>query len=269
MSILLNTCLLLVLWMPHGDLHQQIADLDVQIRKAPGSVALRLRRAELLRLHQEYPRALRDLQKAAELDPDRREVHLFKGRLLFDMKRHRQALKAFDAFLRAFPTHRLGLQLAARCAHEAEFHDRACALYKRLLALPGTAEPDDVLSYVRSMERVEQIGAHGALVFLKGELAKRGTIITLELEALRLEKALGRYAEAINRLDRLALHQRRQDIWSVRRAEVYHLSGQRDLEERSWKNALSQLQRLPRAVRQRPATLALKKRIEDSLRAIK
>ena len=265
MNALITTIIIALSLPPHGDLHDRIKELDVALSKEPRSIELLMKRGELHRMHGEFPKALRDLHKAKDIDPKRVEIDLLEGRLLIDMKKHRAAEKSLRRFLEARPRHTLGLRLAAM--NERLRGDFGGASKYLLLLLQDSkgATPQDVLHCAEALKKSKKKESKRALLVLNRELEKRGPVIALELAALSLEKELCRYQAALQRVERLAKGQKRQDTWSMHKAEIFLLQGKRIEAEAAMRKALQEIAQLPMAVRRRPAIVKQKQSIVEKL----
>src|SRR5262245_13656636 len=80
-GLLLAGCLAARLACAHGDLHDQIASVTQRLQSAP-SAELFLKRGELHHAHSDYDAALKDFDRAAELDPALDAVYLCRGQTL-------------------------------------------------------------------------------------------------------------------------------------------------------------------------------------------
>ncbi|MFT7618713.1 MAG: tetratricopeptide (TPR) repeat protein [Planctomycetota bacterium] len=268
MNTFATICTIILCLVPHGDLHDKIKGLDRQIIGQPRSIELRLMRGEFLRLHGEQIKALKDFQVAEDIDPQGAAVHLLKGQLFFDMKRHRAAAKELTRFLKAKPQSPEGLRAMAKNELARGDSDQAIALYRQLLRASPANIPDDILACARLIARAKNFGASKAAEFLQSELKTRGPLIVLELEAIQMETTARLFDAAIDRINRLSKKSKRQDLWDVRRAGVYRASGNVKSEMASWQAAKKNLKDLPTHVRRRPGTVAQGQKIEQEIKRL-
>lgn len=265
MNAITTLCAMILSLVPHGELHDKIKELDRQIAVQPRAVELRLMRGEFLRLHGEHIKALKDFQVATSLDPEGVVVHLMKGQLFFDMKRHGAAAKELVRFLKAKPKNPIGLRCAAENENAQGHTAAAIQYYQSLLALDAPTRPQDILACARLMRGVGSEGPMRSIKFLDHMIKSKGPLIVLEKEALAIEKSAGQFGAAIARIDRLSKKSKRQDMWSICRAEVFRASGDRTQEVAHWLAAKKQIGALPLHVRKRPATVAQAKMIEQEI----
>ena len=100
----------------HGDLHARIVDVTEQIAHDPTNAALYLKRGDLYRQHHAWESALRDLARAADLDPGLPTLDLLRGLTLLDAGQWEAARAALTTFLTRHPEHAEALVARARAA---------------------------------------------------------------------------------------------------------------------------------------------------------
>ena len=80
----------------HGDLHDAIDAVSRVIAESPSDAALILRRAELHRLHQNWPAAKADYDQARKLRPDMEIVTFCLAQMRLAQDREKEALTLLD-----------------------------------------------------------------------------------------------------------------------------------------------------------------------------
>ena len=118
----------------HGDVHLQIASLNLKIRKNP-TAALHLKRGELHQLHGDMPSAMADFRRAEELDPKLDAIHMARGRALLEEKSHALALVELDRLLESEPDHPEGRLCRARTLAALGRPAEALIDYDHLIAI--------------------------------------------------------------------------------------------------------------------------------------
>ena len=243
----LYLCLsLFVCLVPHGELHQKIRRLDDEIVARPKVAELRIRRGELHRLHADFVLALKDFDAALKIDPETDSAHYFKALVYYQKTDDRQAAFSARKFLAQKPKHLEGLRLFARIVARQGRHKEAVAAFARLIKLPGRKRPDDYLGQARSLAAMGDAGQTLAIVALTRGIAKLGSCMVLELEALNLERGLKRWPQALRRVDRLMATSRRKEEWFLRKAEILTVAGRNAAALKSLANAEAALVALPR-----------------------
>ena len=247
-------CLLLVLVLlpalrAHGELDRRIAALDRLIAGHPRDAHLYLQRGELHRLHRDFARASADYATARRLAPELRAVDLCRARLQRDLGNLRGAERITRAFLAEL------LEAGERYREAADAWDRAIATAPRV-------GPDPYLRRARLRARSGGEGRIRALAGLEEGLKRLGGPISLELEALRLEREAGLTKAALLRIERLS---RGGSRWLLEKAEVLASAGRRAEALRACTEAMEALRRDTTPRRETPARLAIRKRAERLL----
>jgi predicted Zn-dependent protease len=81
----------------HGDLHEAIDAVSQVIAQSPGDAGLFLRRAELRRMHEDWPAAEADYAKARSLQPDLDAVTFGLAQMRLAQGRENDAMKLLDS----------------------------------------------------------------------------------------------------------------------------------------------------------------------------
>lgn len=241
------TAALLAFALAHEDLELQIAELTRRMEREGPSAELYYRRAELHRLHEDWPAARADYDRAERLDPGLAEVDLGRGRAWRGAGNPGRAEEALARFLSRRPDHAGALLELARARLALGRPAEAARDYARALALLPEPKPDFFLERARAQEAAGDRA--GAIEGLEEGMKRVGRIVTLEAAALELEIAEGRLDAALGRLDRLAAATPRPEAWLVRRGEVLRRAGRTAEAEAAFRAALAALESLPPARR--------------------
>lgn len=243
----------------HAELQVVIDELDQRIAADPRNADLYLRRGEMHRLHRDWPAALADYERAATLDPSLHEVDLFRGRMYLDAEQPREALAAFDRFLAARPgdvralVHRAEARVRLGDA-EGGAGDYTAAI-EGLLREGRSPTPEMFIERSRALAAAGPEHREAALRGLEQGIGLLGRPITLELEALELEVALGRTEAALARTERLAQTAPAPEPWILRKAEILERAGRADEARVAYRRVLEGLEARP-AQRRRSGPLA-------------
>ena len=257
---------LLALWplfaVAHGDLHERLDALSARLRVDPTNAALHLERGNLRRQHGDLVQAIDDFAAAAKLDPKLDGVDLALGRTLFASQDWAAACTAMDRHLQGHPDHATALLLRARCLVLLGDNRRAAADFERGIALCREPQPDDFLDRANAMLTLGSVD--DALRGLDEGIARLGPAVSLQLRAIDLEIAAGRFDAALDRLARAAGPDAHHDIWLERRAIVLRQAGRDNEAAAEAQEALRLIAALPPS---RRAFAAVTER-ERRLRAI-
>lgn len=252
----------------HGPIHEQIAALTDRITEDPQNAALYLKRGELHSHHLDWPAALADYERAAQLDPTLAAVDFARGRTLLQAGRPTEARSALDRFLAKHPDHAEGLATRARVLVSLGHGLAAGADYTRAIAAAERLDRPNPEYY---LERARALAAEGgdhadeALRGLDEGVRRLGPLMVLQLYAIDLELAGKRYDAALARLDTLAAQSPRKEPWLARRGEILEQAGRAAQARLAYEQALAAIESLPARHRQTEATARLEARIRAAL----
>jgi tetratricopeptide (TPR) repeat protein len=267
---LLALCALLALAAPHAAAHQeildQLEDLNERIEKEPGAAQLYLERGEVHRIRRDWDAAVADYRVARELSPDLTLVDFCWGRMELAAGHPVQAVSMLARYLLQRPEDGAALEVRGRAHLALAQYGTAAGDFERALELT----PEDVRPSLHLyLERARAQRAAGepaaALQGLEEGLARLGGAITLELEALELERELGRTDAALARLQRLAGVAQRPEPWLVRRGALLEQAGRAAEARQAYRQAREGLQELPRHVQARAGMVQLADQIDEAL----
>jgi tetratricopeptide (TPR) repeat protein len=244
----------------HGDLDDQIAEATRRIERSPRDAALWFRRGELHRFHEDWPAALADLRRAAELDPSMQGVDLALGKTWLLAGDAAKAREALDRFLAKQPGHAEARVDRGRALAALGLKAEAEAEFTRAIELLAEPRPEHYLERARVQE------AERAAAGLEEGLRRLGSVVTLELALLDLELEARRFDAALARIDRLSAAAPRKESWLVRKADVLREAGRPAEAREAFAAALAAIESLPAGRRAARATAELEKRVREALR---
>ena len=249
--------------LAHGDLHEQIKTVSMQIAADPKNAVLYHKRGELHRAHGEYKEALADYSEAEKLDSTLDVLFLSRGRALLESEQLPAALAALNTFLSRHPDHIDARWLRGRVFARLSLRNKAEADFQWVLANTSEPTPEQVI------ERSKNLEADGrretAVACIEDGVKQLGSLITLEMAALDLELSLQRYKPAIDRLDRLINNAERKETFLIRKAEVLELSGDKQSARNCYAQALAAIDSLPEFQRKLKSTLKLEQDVQAHL----
>ncbi len=249
----------------HEGVHELIQKATAQIKKDPQDWQLYLYRAQLYRMHEDWPEAHADLEVVRAAAPDDlalvlEEAHLFQaqGQLL-------QALQKTDQYHKLDVENARSWQLQARLYFALTKYQQAADAMQTAIPLFPTPEPDYFHFQAKALQKLGPASLPKALLCVKQGLTSIGACISLELLAVELETDLGMCEQAIARLDRLATSARRKESWLMHKAEVYWRCGKRRQAKREYRAALNAIQLLRPRTQNTPAVKKMKKLAQQQL----
>jgi tetratricopeptide (TPR) repeat protein len=196
------------------------------------------------------------------LDPTVAAVDLVRAQVLFGAGQQRAAVEAASHFLTKQPRHADALIVRGR-ARVAIGHTRD-AVGDFTKALDLRPAPDLYVERARVMPKSRAAEIEAVLRGLDAGIEQFGSLVTLELEAIHLERRLKRYDAALRRLDRASALAARKDPWLARRGEILEQAGRIDEARTAYNAALAAMASVP-AARQTRASSVLIARLRASL----
>jgi Flp pilus assembly protein TadD len=233
-----------------------------KVARNPSDPGARIEQALAFEAGGQWDAALAALNRAAALGADRDEVSGLRGRILLAAGRPEDAKRELDALIARRPDapgpyHQRGMALV-RLGRPAE---AAPDLEKAVETLPRVT-PEDVLLWRDALLAAGK--PTDALRALDRGMLRVGHVPSLELAAIDLDAALGRHAEAVERIDRLIAHNPSNPAWVARRGELLERSGAREQARAAYTQALAMIEAHP-AARRSHRTAALERRLRAAL----
>jgi tetratricopeptide (TPR) repeat protein len=226
----------------HGALDEQIDSLSALIKQSP-SAERYLQRAELRRHHGDLSLALADCERAAELQPGFPPTFLIKAEIEFDAHQLPRARQSVERFLAGQTNHVAALVLRGRIlAGQKEFID-AAESFSLAISNAKSPEPDHYI------ERADALLAASrpveALKSLDEGIARFGSVVTLQLRAIEIERKSKQYDNALKRVETMLRQSARKDQWLLARAQILEEADRKQRARESWREALLAIDQLP------------------------
>ena len=247
----------------HEGLHEQIAEVSRQIKRAPKDARLYLKRGELYRLHGEWQAALADYNRAEQLDPRLEEARFGRGRMYFEAGKPEQAKIWLDRFLLSHPDHFDALVTRARVLVTLGQQQAAARDYTRVISQMTRPKPELYLERAQALLADDR--RREALEGIDEGVKKLGPVVTLQLFAIDLEVANKQYDAALSRLDQITIQSPRKESWLARRGDILLQAGREEEARETFQAALAAMQSLPPHLRATKSTTALEHRLRAAL----
>jgi len=226
----------------HEGLHEQIMRITERLAREPNA-ELFLQRGELHRLHGNWKSAERDYLRARKLHPGLTTVDLCRGLLSLDRGRGEEALKPLRRFVTSNAEDARGHLALARAlsltGKAAEAANAFAAAFEHIV----DPDPDLLLQYVHAVAAAR--GPADALQQLDAWQTRIGPVVTLQLAAIDLEVASGRYDEALRRIDAAMGGAVRKETWLERKRDILLRAGREADALLVYRAALEALSLLP------------------------
>ncbi|HWP66817.1 MAG TPA: hypothetical protein VNO26_12970 [Candidatus Limnocylindria bacterium] len=233
-----------------------------KVARNPGDPAVRLEQALGFEAAGEWEQALAALDRAAVLGADRDEVSGLRARVLLGAGRADDAKRELDALIARRPdAPGPYLQRAHALVRLGRAADAAADFEKAVDALPRVT-PEDVFAWRDALlaagRRADAVRA------LDRGMLRVGHVPSLELAAIDLDAALGRYQSAIRRIDRLVAQSPTNPAYLARRGELLAKSGAAAEARAAYVQALALIEGRP-AARRSQRTAQLERRLRAAL----
>jgi len=248
----------------HGSLAGRLARADQRIERDPGNPDPYLARSVLHRDHDDYERALADLDLAARLDPERILVERLRGELYLAWGRPADAVAPLERFLSREPDHAEAHLALARAFAALDRPLESAHHFERAIENAPVPIPAHYLERARAFAAAGPDYVDQALRSLDAGVERLGPIPALTGYAIELEARRGRYDAALARLD-LVPRSEHGASWLARRAALLEQAGRSAEARATYAELLGRLVQLPARRRGTPASLALHSHARDEL----
>ena len=266
LAFLAFMCLLPASVESHGGFDERIGAADQAIAASPNALQPRLVRAELHRRHGDFAAALRDLDDASRLAPERHKIDYFRGLVYLDADRYLQAEVALRRFLEQQPgLHPAGREAHARALLKLERPLDAAREYDLAIEQQPVPIPDYYYERAHAFAAAGDAYLEEAIRGIDEGIAAIGPIVTLERAAIDLELRRGATDAALARLERISERSPRREAWLAQRGDILAGVGRTLEAEESFARALLELGQLSDQRRRTPAMSRLEAEIRESL----
>ena len=243
-----------------------ISDVNREIQFHPADEDLYLKRGELYRLRHEWKNALKDYDRANQLDPGQEVVDFLKGQLYFDSGNFSVARKHLDVYLGKYPNHVNALITRARVESKLGDHKTAVQDFTAAIQHDPEPKPEYYLERADALLLLERSGE--AIKSIDEGIERLGPVVTLQLRGIDLNIQRKEYDAALQRLSAIAAQSPRKELWLTERGDILRQARRIDEARQAYMAAMQALQSLPVYLRNTKATKALENRIHAALDVI-
>ncbi len=233
----------------HGAIHERLLAVSKQIGERPTDARLFVWRADLERQHQDWSAALRDYERARQLDPEM-DLDLPLGRTLQESGRAADALPLLNRALEHKSDDPLAMVSRARALIALDRRQEALSDFRKVLGNFPVQDPGLV------MECADCLIAEGlekeALKALSDGIDQLGAVPRLVLRAMDLEIAAHDYNAALFRVAAMQETAPRPEPWMARRATILCEAGRKSESREAWRKLAAHLDALPNLERGSP-----------------
>lgn len=253
--------------LAHGNAHERMQALTIEISKSPTNAALLFQRGELQFQHGEWLAALKDFDAARQLSPALPGLDHARARALAGTRQLAEAGAILDRLAEASPTN---ATLRLDRARVLGMRGRTAeAVAEFALALPLVAAPDagHFLEPAHLLAKAGQLDA--ALAWLDRGLKALGPNAELALPAIELLLQQNRFPDALARADAMLARQPRSASWLALRGDILQQADRRAEAGHAFREALAALESLPPTLRRTQANAELERQVRDALDKLK
>jgi tetratricopeptide (TPR) repeat protein len=226
----------------HGDLHERIAVASRKIEERPLDAQLYVRRADLERQHENWPAAMKDYDRARELDPAI-NLDFQRGRTLLEAGSAKDALPLLDRALRNTPDDPEVLRIHARALSRLGRREEAAAEFGSTLARTPVPDPELV---VETAESLVVLGLQKeAIHVLSAGIAKIGAHPALVIRSMDLAISARDFDTALHQVEVMRQGAPRPEPWLARRACILAQAGRVEESRVAWQAMIDHLTALP------------------------
>ncbi|WP_395739113.1 hypothetical protein [Prosthecobacter sp.] len=247
----------------HGSFHEMMEELAYELKERPEDSTLYVRRTRLYLEHEDWKAALVDIERAARLGSDTSELDLLRAQALAQAGMHAQAEALLAEYLQTHAEHGVALTAHARVLAKMGRTEESLKAYRN--ALRRTADPEpDLYQEVAEALAAQKLNEEAVEVLELG-MARRGNVPALVLKAMEWETAMGRYDEALKRMDAMQQQAPRPEPWMAKRAALLTQAGRKDESREAWTALRDRILALPNLER---GTHAMSLILEETQRAL-
>ncbi|HUR32930.1 MAG TPA: hypothetical protein VM032_03990 [Vicinamibacterales bacterium] len=246
----------------HDAVPEQIAALSSRIAAEPTRADLYVQRSDLYRAAGDFTKARRDLDRASALAPGLFAAQFAYARLALETHQPAEAIVAASAFLSREPRHVPALLVRARAHRLLGQRAQAVADFSRAIELAPL--PDLVIERARVLQ-ASPARLDEALDGIDDGIRRLGAVVTLELEAIEIERRLRRFDAALARVEIVAARSPRKEQWLARRAALLEDAGRATDALEAYRLAHATAESLPPHVRSSRATATLVSEIQHHI----
>lgn len=250
----------------HGAYIERVARLMVALEQHPDDAALYLELADTRCEHEEWQLALEELDRADRLAPGKFPTDFFRGKAYLVGGKPAEARKALDRAIVREPANPSALTLRARAWAALGKSEESLTDYRA--AWRTTAQPEPDLVQEVSDALMAQGHTEESLDILVVGMKKTGAVPGLVQLALDRERALGRFEDALARIDSLQRTAPRPEPWMAQRAALLAKAGRIADARAAWQALSDHLAALPNLERGSHAMSLLAEQARTALAAL-
>lgn len=245
----------------HGQVHQQIEQINQLLVDNPDDTRLLLKRGRLHHEQRHWDQALTDYDQVLSLDKTLSQVYFLRGRVLLDAGRYQQADQQLSRYLSLYPAHPQSNIMRGRTRVKQGRYAAAAQDYAAAQRHVSIQIPDIVIEHVQALIRAGDDYFSEASQRLAAAIKTLGPLVVLQLKAIELDRLRGDHQSALDTIDGLIIRSTRKEKWQLMRGELLLEIGEPILAKQTLFDAKQSITRLPQKQRQTRAMRALLKQV--------
>ena len=236
----------------HGEVHNIIKVKDEEISKDPQNARLYFERALLHETNVDYEKALKDLDKAAELKAGMADFDFQRGRIYLATEKFPMAISSLSKSLKSNSEGNGNAHLLRGRAYRGlKDFKSACADFDKAVELAEELRPETALEQVQAHLKNPDSSTKQALKHLDNAIKRIGPSISLYNEKLHILDQKDKPLEAGDVIGEILKIVTRQEKWLITRAQLYIKAGKKSKAAEDLKKCMTDIEMLPEIVRRR------------------
>lgn len=236
----------------HGDIHERINFVTVDISATPDSALLYIKRAGLYMDDGDYGNTILDIEAAKALEgPNFAPAALVLAKMCYKMETYDAALKHIDEFLKLEPDHVLGLLTKAKILVAQDNNILAAEYYKMAIDKTTTLLPQNFIDLINALRDAGQLDQ--AFQYYEIAQMKFGNLMVLDLMAIEISAIRSDFVTIHSIIDEIMATQERKERWHFMKAEYFEKEGELNKAMDELNLAQESLLQLPYRLRVVPA----------------
>lgn len=255
--------LLMLLFLPHGDLDVRIAEKTAEIHSNPSNLLLYMQRGMLHAQHEQPDSALMDYRHALASGLDTSLLHLLMAESFLEKGNATSGLESIETFLAKEPDHLKGVYTRAQLLEQSGDLSEAINDFGFVIDRAKSPRPQDFIQLSELYLKRNPRDVEKAVEVLDRGRKKLGNIISLEMRLLKLHKEQKNFEEAHAVVDRMMAPLSRKERLLVEKAELFLLQGEKTAAVQTLNEAEHAISALPPRFQNIGAISKLKTRITE------
>lgn len=247
----------------HGDLHERIKAVTLEIQQMPDSAFLYYKRGVLYSQHEEYQNAFDDLLNAKALGYEDYKLTYSLAATLWAMESPEEGLDYIDHLLVDHPSHVKSHRLRGLILFDLKQYEAAGIAFDQVIQLANATLPENYLEAAHAWERMGDLDQ--AIARLESGLEELGNIPSLESQVIALHLRSGDFNSVLYYQNQKLKDARRKEFVYFDRAATFIEMENYALAKADLSLALKAIDQLSPRTKNLSSTRRLIKEINQSL----